>query len=341
MKQQELETIRTKDVKKGMYVILPLSWHQHPFVKNQFYVRSDADIEKIRALKVLEIKVDPARHENIERETPRDAARQNRGKSEAPQKVVPDALGTAIRDTKASPEQKAVMIQQESVVMMKNLLDDPTADNIREAKKGISEIVNLILKEELTLHYLLSITSHDHYTYTHSVSVGVLGVALAKSLFKDAKYHDIHALGAGFFLHDLGKVGIDINIINKPGKLTDEEMNEMRRHPPLGFKLLLDTRQLTDECRIIVMQHHERVDGTGYPKGLRGDDIHVYARICAIADVYDAMTSDRPYRKKMAPFVALTLMREEMMHHFQRDFFEQFVRLFKPPEGMRAEGCRG
>jgi HD-GYP domain-containing protein (c-di-GMP phosphodiesterase class II) len=341
MKQQELETIRTKDVKKGMYVILPLSWHQHPFVKNQFYVRSDADIEKIRALKVLEIKVDPARHENIERETPQDAARQNRGKSEAPQKVVPDALGTAIRDTKASPEQKAVMIQQESVVMMKNLLDDPTADNIREAKKGISEIVNLILKEELTLHYLLSITSHDHYTYTHSVSVGVLGVALAKSLFKDAKYHDIHALGAGFFLHDLGKVGIDINIINKPGKLTDEEMNEMRRHPPLGFKLLLDTRQLTDECRIIVMQHHERVDGTGYPKGLRGNDIHVYARICAIADVYDALTSDRPYRKKMAPFVALKLMREEMMHHFQRDFFEQFVRLFKPPEGMRAEGCRG
>jgi HD-GYP domain-containing protein (c-di-GMP phosphodiesterase class II) len=341
MKQQELETIRTKDVKKGMYVILPLSWHQHPFVKNQFYVRSDADIEKIRALKVLEIKVDPARHENIERETPRDAARQNRGKSEAPQKVVPDALGTAIRDTKASPEQKAVMIQQESVVMMKNLLDDPTADNIREAKKGISEIVNLILKEELTLHYLLSITSHDHYTYTHSVSVGVLAVALAKSLFKDAKYHDIHALGAGFFLHDLGKVGIDNNIINKPGRLTDEEMNEMRRHPPLGFKLLLDTRQLTDECRIIVMQHHERVDGTGYPKGLRGDDIHVYARICAIADVYDAMTSDRPYRKKMAPFVALKLMREEMMHHFQRDFFEQFVRLFKPPEGMRAEGCRG
>jgi len=272
----------------------------------------------------------------MERETPKDTARQNREKSEAPQKVVPDALRTAIRDTQAPPEQKAAAIRQESVAMMKNLLDDPTADNIREAKKGISEIVNLILKEEQTLHYLLSITSHDHYTYTHSVSVGVLAVALAKSLFKDAKNHDIHALGAGFFLHDLGKVGIDSNIINKPGKLTDEEMNEMRRHPPLGFKLLLDTRQLTDESKIIVLQHHERVDGTGYPKGLRDNDIHVYARICAIADVYDALTSDRPYRKKMAPFVALKLMREEMMHHFQRDLFEQFVMLFKPPEGMRA-----
>lgn len=316
-----------------MYVILPLSWHEHPFLKNQFIVKSDADIEKIKALKVREIKVDPARYENVERETPQDAARQpNREKGEAARKVVPDALRTAIRDTQAPPERKAAAIRQESVAMMKNLLDDPTADNIREAKKGISEIVNLILKEEQTLHYLLSITSHDHYTYTHSVSVGILAVALAKSLFKDAKNHDIHALGAGFFLHDLGKVGIDNNIINKPGKLTDEEMNEMRRHPSFGFKLLQETRQLTDESNIIVLQHHERVDGTGYPKGLRGKEIHVYARICAIADVYDALSSDRPYRKKMAPFVALKLMREEMMHHFQKDLFEQFVMLFKPPE---------
>jgi len=115
-------------------------------------------------------------------------------------------------------------------------------------------------------------------------------------------------------------------------------MSEMRRHPHLGFKLLQDTRQLTDESKIIVLQHHERIDGTGYPKGLRGNEIHIYARICAIADVCDALTSDRPYRKKMAPFVALKLMREEMMHHFQKDLFEQFVLLFKPPEGTRARG---
>jgi len=336
MEQQELQTVKTTDVKKGMYVILPLSWHEHPFLKNQFIVKSDTDIEKIKALKIREIKVDPARYENMERDTPQDAARQNREKGEAARKVVPDALRTAIRDTQAPPERKAVLIRQESIAMMKNLLDDPTADNIREAKKGISEIVHLILKEEQTLHYLLNITSHDHYTYTHSVSVGILAVALAKSLFKDANNHDIHALGAGFFLHDLGKVGIDNNIINKPGKLDDEEMREMRRHPPLGFKLLHDTRQLTDESKTIVLQHHERVDGTGYPRGLRGNDIHVYARICAIADVYDALTSDRPYRNKMAPFDALKLMREQMMHHFQRDLFEQFVLLFKQPAGMRA-----
>jgi HD-GYP domain-containing protein (c-di-GMP phosphodiesterase class II) len=330
MKQQELNTVRKMDVKKGMYVILPLSWHQHPFLKNEFVVKSDADIEKIQALKLLEIKVDPARYENMERKTPQEGTRQNREKSEAVLKVSLDALKTAIRDIQVPPERKAILIRQESVAMMKNLLDNPTSENIGTAKKGISEVVNLILNEKQTLHYLLNITSHDFYTYTHSVSVGILAVALAKSVFKDHRInHDIHALGAGFFLHDLGKVSIDSKIINKPGKLDDNEMNIIRQHPALGFKIFNDTKQLTDESKIIVLQHHERVDGKGYPKGLCGKDIHIYARICSIADVYDALTSDRPYRKKMTPFDALKLMHNEMINHFQGDLFEQFVRLLK------------
>jgi HD-GYP domain-containing protein (c-di-GMP phosphodiesterase class II) len=339
MRQAGYQTIKISDLKKGMYVILPLFWHEHPFLKNQFVVKSDADIEKIKSLDLPDIKVDPARYEDMEAARLPDAAGQNPKQHDAVRStIVPDALRAAIYDTQAPSERKAEAIRQESVVMMKNLFDDPTAENIREAKKGISEIVHLILKEEQTLHYLLNITSYDHYTYTHSVSVGILAVALAKSLFREAGNHDIHALGTGFFLHDLGKVGIDNAIINKPGKLDDEEMREMRRHPPLGFKLLFETKQLTDESKIIVLQHHERVDGTGYPKGLRGNDIHVYARICAIADVYDALTSDRPYRKKMAPFEALKLMREQMMHHFQRELFEQFVLLFKPPQPVRRSG---
>jgi hypothetical protein len=119
MEQQGLESVKTTDIRKGMYVILPLSWHEHPFLKNQFIVKSDADIEKIKTLKVREIKVDPARYENMEREAPQETAHPNRGKSEAPQKVVPDALKTAIRDTQATPERKAAAIRQESVAMMK------------------------------------------------------------------------------------------------------------------------------------------------------------------------------------------------------------------------------
>jgi HD-GYP domain-containing protein (c-di-GMP phosphodiesterase class II) len=108
-------------------------------------------------------------------------------------------------------------------------------------------------------------------------------------------------------------------------------MQEMKRHPALGFKLLHETRQLTEESKTIVLQHHERVDGAGYPKGLRGAEIHIYGRICSIADVYDALTSDRPYRKKLPPYEALKIMHNEMINHFQRDLFQQFVLMFKAP----------
>jgi len=108
--------------------------------------------------------------------------------------------------------------------MMSRLLEHPTAENIAETKKGIAEIVNLILTDEATNLHLLRITSHDHYTYTHSLAVGLLSVSLAKVLFKRSQGHDMHELGAGFFLHDLGKVKVDAAIINKPGKLTEEEM---------------------------------------------------------------------------------------------------------------------
>lgn len=332
MNQKGIERFKIQDLKIGMYVILPLSWHRHPFLKNEFLVESVAELEKIKALDLTDIVVDRARSRPIRSDRgPNDS---DAGGAEHPAalNIARDALLSAIGDTRTPPERKAEIVRKASIAMMKNLFDEPTAENIREAKKGISEMVKLILKEDETLYHLLNITSHDHYTYTHSVSVGVLAVALAKSLFRDAKNHDMSALGAGFFLHDLGKVHIDNRILNKPAKLDDDEMHTIRRHPTLGFNLLHHANQLTDESRVIVLQHHERFDGLGYPKGLRGADIHVYARICSIADVYDALTSDRPYRKKMSPFDALALMRREMMYHFQKDLFERFVLLFRPPE---------
>lgn len=243
--------------------------------------------------------------------------------------VVTDHLIATIHDESLEPREKSRLVSQHSISMMKSLLENPTAQNIKEAQKGISEVVSLILTDDATLHYLLNITSHDYYTYTHSVAVGILGIGLAKSLFRDSTNHDMRALGVGFFLHDVGKVGINPALITKPGKLTIEEMQEMRRHPSLGYKLLHETRQLTEETKTIILQHHERFDGTGYPKGLRRGDIHIYGRICSIADVYDALTSDRPYRKKMPPFTALKIMQDEMIHHFQEDLFQKFVLLFK------------
>jgi HD-GYP domain-containing protein (c-di-GMP phosphodiesterase class II) len=318
------------DLKVGMYVLLPLSWYQHPFLKNQFLLESEAEIEKIKALGLKEVQVDPLRSKTARPQLKPEAPLKPESVAGGEQqKKATENLVAIIQDKAMPPLKKAELVQEYSVGMMKNLLDHPSAENIREAKKGISAVVSLILHDSDTLRYLMNITSHDYYTYSHSVEVGVLSIALAKSLYKDSINHDLYALGNGFFLHDIGKININLDIINKPGRLTDDEMREIRRHPAQGYKLLFEANQLTEEAKTIVMQHHERHDGTGYPKGLRGNEIHTYGKICAIADVYNALTTDRPYRKKMNPFDALKLMRDEMLHHFQKDLFEQFVLLFK------------
>jgi HD-GYP domain-containing protein (c-di-GMP phosphodiesterase class II) len=325
------KTINTDNLKIGMYVILPLSWYQHPFVKNEFLIRSKEQIQKISESGIAEVILD-TRKSNFNGEQKSRAPQTESEKTARPpasRTVVPDGLLEAIHDVNLTPQEKAKAVRAHSITMISNLLENPTAENIQDVKKGIAEVVDLILTDDDTSLYLLDITSHDFYTYTHSVNVGFLAVSLSKALFKKSEAHNMHELGAGFFLHDLGKVEVDASIINKPGKLTEEEMAQMRQHPHMGYKLLYETNQLTHECKKIVLQHHERYDGKGYPDGLERDDIHLYGRICSIADVFDALTSERSYRQKLDPFAALKLMKEEMIHHFHRDLFEQFVLLFK------------
>jgi HD-GYP domain-containing protein (c-di-GMP phosphodiesterase class II) len=322
------KTIKVNELKVGMYVILSLSWYKHPFINNEFTVTAQSQIDKIIESNIREILIDTEKSHVVENEVP--AAGASVATETEPRKsIIPDELKEAVYDKKLPPQEKAKAVQKHSTTMIINLLENPTAENIKEAKKGIAEVVDLILTDDETSYYLLSITSHDYYTYTHSVNVGFHAVALSKALFRKSSSHNMHELGAGFFLHDLGKVRIDLAILNKPDKLTDDEMNEMRKHPNLGFNILNETHQLTEECRTIVLQHHERNDGKGYPKGMLGDEIHIYGKICSIADVFDALTSDRPYRRTLQTFEALKLMREQMIDHFQKDLFEQFVLLFR------------
>jgi HD-GYP domain-containing protein (c-di-GMP phosphodiesterase class II) len=308
-------------LKIGMYVLMPVSWTDHPFLKSQFLLTSQDQIRKMIEAGMREVLVDFSQSRVVGDEPEPAIATPSETKNE----TVPEGLRETIFDKTLPPLTKAKQVHEYSGEMIKNLLDNPTAENINATKRAVADVVDLILEDMETSHHLMMITDHDYYTYTHSVHVGVLSVCLARNIFQRSHAHDLHELGAGFFLHDLGKVRINQEIINKPGKLTDEEMAEMRKHPNLGFMILHETKQMTQESKIIVLQHHERFDGTGYPKGIRGDELHVYGKICAIADVYDALTTDRPYRRKMQPFEGLKIMKDQMMHHFQKDLFEQFV----------------
>jgi HD-GYP domain-containing protein (c-di-GMP phosphodiesterase class II) len=331
-----IEAIPVSELKIGIHIILNLAWYEHPFLKNQFIISSEDEIKKIKGLGLKTIQIDLAKSKISIAPAPESPAGKEANvavetiKTDTP--IASYELLAIIHDTNLAPGEKANLIQQHSISMMKNLLENPTAENIQDVKNATSELVDLILKDDEITFYLINITDHDYNTYTHSVNVGVMAVVLAKTVFRHSHIHDLHALGAGFFLHDLGKVNIDRNIINKPSKLNDDEMQEMKRHPSLGFSLLQETKQVTEELKLIVLQHHEKLNGRGYPFGLRGEEIHIYGRICAIADVFDAMTSKRPYKDAMSSFAALKIMKDEMIpHYLQKDLFEKFVMLFKAP----------
>lgn len=324
------QTIKARDLKIGMHVVLPLSWFKHPFLTNEFVIRSQDQIDRIVDYGILEIVIDTAKGLSpADTASPAiEAGAIPLPKSWTPDKLIPTELLEAIHDKALPPDKKSRIVYESSCVLVERLFEDPKAENIREAKRGIAEMVDLIIGDAATANEMLKITSHDFSTYTHSVNVGVFSIMLVKHLFKGSDAHDLHELGAGFFLHDIGKVRIDPAILNKPGKLTDEEMGQIKTHPDQGYKILSETNQLTKECRVIVMQHHERDDGTGYPRQIKGGDLHNYGRICCIADIYDALTTERSYKQSLSTFEALKLMKEEMANYFEREMFEKFVLLF-------------
>lgn len=152
---------------------------------------------------------------------------------------------------------------------------------------------------------------------------------LTKVLFPGGDERVLKELGTAFLLHDIGKCHVSPDIINKPGPLTPEEWAIMRRHPEEGYQILTELGFMNHDIGVIVMQHHERYDGNGYPKKLKGEEIHLYGKICCISDVFDALTTNRPYRAASSSFDALAIMKKEMIKNFDPDFFAKFVYLFQ------------
>ncbi len=349
-----LKKVKTSQLQPGMHVVLPAGWLNHPFLKSSFTVRSESQIKKLVESGLEYVMIDPGKgsfhssqtgaagkkNKNCRDNT--DAAGQGGwqyaeapGKWE-PDKLVPRPLLEAIRNSGMEPAEKAVVVYRSSLALMERLFEEPRAENIKEAKKAISGVVDVILGEPSTANELLKITAHDFYTYTHCVNVGVISVLLSKSFAASLAGEDMHELGAGFFLHDLGKVKVDSSIINKRGKLTLWEMEEIRKHPQIGCEMVTEAGELSEECRTIIMQHHERIDGTGYPMGLEDEEILLSGHICAVADVYDALTSNRSYQGRLTTFQALKYMKENLEGKFLKEAFEALVLLFAP--GMTDGG---
>jgi len=204
--------------------------------------------------------------------------------------------------------------------------------NTNDLKNVVEDITDeLVLNEDVLLN-LVSLKSTSDYTYEHSVNVSVVCIALGKML--DYSKSELFKLGMGGMLHDIGKTLIPEEILNKPAKLTDHEFEIIKNHPELGFNYLQQIESISPLSRIVVYSHHERVDGSGYPRGLKGDEIHEFARVAAIADVFDALTSDRVYRDRWPTYKAA----EYIMNHTEQLFDYQLVKKFLPQVSFYPNG---
>ena len=172
----------------------------------------------------------------------------------------------------------------------------------------VEDIINSIIGSEELLMVLTDAYLYDEYIYQHSFQVTMYSMAIAKEM--GYSYDDIRLIGMGAILHDIGKLLIPSEILSKPGKLTEEEYEEMKHHTRFGFDLLRNLHSVSLLVAHCAFQHHERIDGSGYPRGLIDFEIHPFAKIIAVADVFDALTSTRVYRKKMLPIDAIAIIKE-------------------------------
>jgi len=245
------------------------------------------------------------------------------------QRYIERNLSKILDDPGIRDEKKAGILYSTSTNLVKDVLANPTyGENIQRSKEMVTNTVDYILQGKEAFHNLLKITSFDYYTFTHSVNVCTFSIALAQQLgFTDKTF--LNELGVGALLHDVGKSRVSERILNKRAPLNPTEFEIMKKHPQWGAEILSETDEIAPSCYYPVLQHHERGDGRGYPNGLTLDEMHIYSQIVAIADSFDAMTTERVYQKAMETFPALRIM-FSLKGAYGEDFLRSFVELMGP-----------
>lgn len=215
-------------------------------------------------------------------------------------------------------------------VSARDLIDRVFADvasgdvpHLPELRKVVSDLVESVIRNPDAQMCLSQLKNRDEYTAQHSVNVCVLSIAFGRHL--GLSRPALNLLGTGALLHDIGKLKTPLDILNKPGRLTDEEFRIMKEHPAHGRELLRQIPGLPPEAIDVAYNHHERLQGHGYPRGLKSGEISQWSKMVAIVDVYDAITSDRCYHDGMAPTDALTRMYEWRHRDFDPELLEQFI----------------
>jgi HD-GYP domain-containing protein (c-di-GMP phosphodiesterase class II) len=248
-------------------------------------------------------------------------------------------LKKILSDENRSTKEKSGIVYQVATKVVADLLENPkSGKNMERISEWVTHTVSHIVQDDNSFSSLLGVVSHDYQIYTHSVNMSVLGLLFGKHL--SFKQDELARIGSGMLLHDMGKLTIPLNVVNKPGHLTGEEFKAMKKHPKAGLEILEHRSNVNVLSLKIVIQHHENYDGSGYPYGIKGDEIHLFGRIARIIDAYDAMTSKRSYAEAMRPFAVLAEMKNKMPGCFDEELLREFV-YFLGPKDQRKKRRSG
>lgn len=315
-----LKRIPVTQLRLGMFVqSLCGSWLDHPFWKRGgFLLDSQADLQRLRESAVKEVWIDASKGLDLPEEAAVSAAAVLPVTMPAGPSPARVALEEEIRHAALlCGRAKAAVVSMFHDARMGQAIDTAHASDL------VDEISASVLRHPNALLSLVRLKTSDEYTYMHSVAVCALMVALARQL--DLDEAQVRAAGMAGLLHDLGKAAIPEAILNKPGRLSDAEFAIVRGHPEAGHRILCRDGRIDAAVLDACLHHHEKLDGSGYPHGLAGERIGLLARMCAICDVYDAVTSERVYKHAWDPAEALHRM-ATWQGHFDDGLFQAFVK---------------
>lgn len=297
------------------------AWLDHPFWRTKFVLTDPKDLSLLAESSVTEVWIDISKGIDVAATSAGNASSIITVDEIPPEQ--PAIQEKASFNDEVKRASKIVAKGKEAVVSM---FQEARMGNAIEAEAAVplvEEISNSVMRNPGALISLARLKTADDYTFMHSVAVCALMIALARQL--DLDEQKVREAGMAGLLHDLGKAMMPLDVLNKPGKLTDAEFDLIKTHPEEGYKLLLEGKGVSDLVKDVCLHHHEKVDGSGYPKGLNGDTMSLYAKMGAVCDVYDAVTSNRPYKAGWDPAESIKRM-AEWKGHFDPTVFQAFVK---------------
>lgn len=297
------------------------AWLEHPFWRTKFVVTDPQDLVLVRQSLIKEVWIDTAKGLDVEAVGVMEElvfAPISDSLSSSPMAREKTSFGDEFKRA-----EKICARGKEAVLSMFQEARMGKAIDAEAVLPLVEEISNSVLRNPGALISLARLKTIDDYTYLHSVAVCALMISLARKL--GLSESETQEAGMAGLLHDLGKAFVSTEILNKPGKLSAAEFEVIKAHPNDGYRLLSAVNGISNQVKDVCLHHHEKIDGTGYPHGLMGDSISMFAKMGAVCDVYDAITSNRPYKMGWDPAESIKRM-AEWDGHFDKVVFEAFVK---------------